>query len=490
MSGFDAGGEDGFYYPAIENPARLSRGIQGVEGGRMSASYGEMTLINNDGGLDGMADHYFDGRTLKLFIVRTKADRGSAVEILNAQVESVAIERDRVSVRLRDRLVTLAKPFSTNKYLGDNVLPDGVEGTEDIKDQQKPIIYGRVALMAPVCVNTSKLIYQVSANKCQIINVFDAGAYMTRDDDLYRTVEAMIEDEPDPGSYRIWATGGMFRLGSSPYGTLSVCVADSFEPSRISAAGLLKRIIRDAYANRSGEALYDTTIPADGYDWHWKDLQKLDEQNAASLGLVVQDGETTASLIDRICQSVGAFWGFDAFGKLRVVRLDAPSGSHVAILNDENLLTLERDADWQMPYQSVTVRSDNNYVPQDKSSLVGAVTEGQANWLKSETRDQTYTDNDVKSQRLLSEASTFESLLNSTAIAQAEAKRRVDLFATRRDYINMTVANPLAYLNIVDLGSVVKVESSRFGFETGKLFTVVGVGFDFQQNTFDIQAFG
>lgn len=487
--GYDAGGVDGFYHPSIENPCRLSRSVSGFDGGRINLSYGEMTLTNF-GELDDMANHFFDGRILKLSVVRTADSRATAVEIMNAQVEDVVVESNSVSVRLRDRAVTLDKPFSGEKYLGTNELPLGIEGTDDIKDQAKPIIYGRIALMSPVCVNTSKLVYQVSNTRCHIINVFDAGVYLTRNDDPYTSVEAMMEDEPEPGTYRLYPALGLFRLGAIPFGTLSVSVADSFEPQRISAAGILKRVLRDFWSNRSNNGDYDTTIPQDGWDWHWKDLALLDQKNAGSLGLIVNPDEVVSSIIDRICQSVGAFWGFDAFGKMKVFRLDAPSGNHVAIFNDENILTLERNPELRKPYQSVTLHSDTNYVVQERSSLAGSVTEARANWLKLASRDQTYTDDTIKSKRLLSEAETYDTLLNSTAIAQAEAKRRVDLLTERRDYISMTVANPLSYINTVDLGEVIKVETNRYGYDAGKLFTVIGVDFDFEQNTFDIQAFG
>ena len=485
--GYDAGGEDGFYAPRIENPALLDRAIGGDAGGRMSLSWGELTLVNIDGGLDAMADHYFDGRTFSLKVVRVNARYDMAVEILRAQIAAVAVEKTRVSVRLRDRTATLDKPFSSLKYAGDNELPNGIEGTaDDLIDQPKPIVYGRVALMSPVLVNTAKLIYQVSARPvAAIVNVFDAGAYLDRVWEDYADQADMEANEPPPGAFRCWRAGGCFRLGATPFGTVSACVAESFSPARISAAGLLTRIVQDAAANRP-----DSEQPSGGWDWHWKDLQTLDEQNAGSLGLLVGPEETTASLLDRVCASVGAYWGFDALGKLRVVRLDAPSGTPALILTEDSLLALERLPDRQLPWQAVTLRADGNFAVQDKGGMAGVVPEARVNWFSRATRDQTWRDAVVAQTRKLSEESTYDTALNGIAVAAAEARRRVELYAGRRDLISLTVANPLSLIDRVDLGEVIELRTPRLGFASGKLFTVIGVRPDFGRNTMDITLLG
>jgi hypothetical protein len=53
-------------------------------------------------------------------------------------------------------------PLQTTKYAGSNVLPAGREGVEDLKGKPKPVCLGSVFNIAPPCVNTSKLIYQVN----------------------------------------------------------------------------------------------------------------------------------------------------------------------------------------------------------------------------------------------------------------------------------------------------------------------------------------
>ncbi|WP_328716773.1 hypothetical protein VO226_16100 [Halomonas elongata] len=68
-------------------------------------------------------------------------------------------------------------PHPMESYDGSNVLPDGLEGTEDdIAGEPKPQVWGEVRNATPVQVNTSKLIYQVSSlSDCTVTAVYDKG---------------------------------------------------------------------------------------------------------------------------------------------------------------------------------------------------------------------------------------------------------------------------------------------------------------------------
>ena len=90
------------------------------------------------------------------------------------------------------------------QYLGNNVLPNGLEGTaDDIKGKTKPKVYGKVFNIEPMMVNTSKLIYQASdSDVYDIPNVYDKGAALTRGSD-YADSAAMLATAPSQGSTRL-----------------------------------------------------------------------------------------------------------------------------------------------------------------------------------------------------------------------------------------------------------------------------------------------
>ena len=475
--GYDNGGQ--FYEPRIEQPATLARSMGGSSvGGRTSQSYGELTLVNNDGGLNAVGDDFFDGRTMILKRGNPDMPYSTFSTVLVATVESVAMERERISFRLRDKAVTLDTPFSSAKYAGTNVLPNGIEGTaDDLKGQAKPRIFGRIALMAPKLVNTSKLIYQVNDGAVDaVVNVFDAGAYLTKVATDYTSQADMEANAPQAGTWRAWPAGGCFRLGSSPFGQVSTCVIEKWAYNQSNASGIIQRILTEK-----------------GYtsaDWVAADFVTLSEKNAGTLGVIVNDEETTASLLDRVCQSVGAWWGFDSIGRFRVARLDAPAGTAVTTLTDLDILELERQPEDRLPIWQTTVKADVNYVVQEKSALAGVVADNRVAWFNTESRDQKVSDSNVKSVRLLAEDESYDSLLNGISQAQAESNRRLSLFSVRRDTVTVTLANPYDHYSSLDLGAVVSLQTQKLGYTSGKLFTVTGVNIDYQANTIDLTLWG
>lgn len=478
-----------WYEPRLKQPATFSRSINTSElGGRQSISYGETLLSNDDGELDFLADDYFDGREMRVYYGRPSDPRERFVMILRAQMAAVAVEVKQVSIRLRDRAITLDKPFSTAKYGGTNILPAGVDGTpDDIKDQSRPVIFGRVALMEPVLVNTSLLIYQVNDGYAEIVNVFDGGAYLARETEDYAS-EAELTDEtnePRPGYYKVWPAGGYVRLGGRPFSTVSVSCVDSWNASEISAAGLLRRILE-----RAAEQRPDTLQPRTAADWHYFDLKQLDEDNAASLGVVVQPDETTLSLLDRICATVGAFWGFDALGALRVIRFEEPSATADLTLDVYEMLEAEREPESQVPYWRVTVRADQNFAVQDRTGLAGVVPADRSAWLGNPFRDSKAEDTDIQTTRLLAEEVTYESLLNGIGPAEAEAERRLGLFSVRRDVVTLTLPQPSFYGDSLDLGKTAKVIIPRLGYQSGKNMTIIGLSVDYANDRCDVTLWG
>jgi hypothetical protein len=350
-----------------------------------------------------------------------------------------------------------------------------VEGTpDDIQDQIKPRLFGRIALMQPVLVNTAKLIYQVNEQAVDaVLNVFDGGAYLTKASD-YNSLSDLYAFDPPAGQWRAFPPLGLIRLGSTPINTLSVSVVEKWDHLQNTAAGLIQRILTEKGVT----------------NWVAADFTTLNQNNAGSIGIVVDGEETTASLLDRICASVGAWWGFDALGRFRVARFEAPTGSAVATLTDDLIIDAERQPETQLPFWSVKVKADINYAVQDKNGLAGVVTESRAAWLKEASREQKAENATVKTTRLLAEEITYDTALNGISIAQAEAARRLNLYAVRRDVVNLTLANPQQYYTSLDLGAVVNLASTRLGYGTGRLMTVTSVGVDYQTNTIDLTLWG
>ena len=471
-----------FYEPRIEQPASMSREIfsNGQIGGASTAGYGELTLINNDGALDYLADYAFDGRSL---VIRV-GDENSAYSavnfpvILKASIAQVALEWGRVSVRLKDRQAELDKPLQVNVYAGSNSLPLGLEGVSDLKASQKPKLYGRVNNVSPVLVNTSLLTYQVNDGAiAEIVNVMDKGAYLSRGTD-YASQAAMEATSPTAGQFRVWPAGGYFRVGVTPAGQVTATVWESNTIEANTAAQIAYRLVTGA----GGVLAVDTVAT---------DYTTLDGQNAGSVGLYVQNGQTIADALDKISQSVGAWWGFDSLGRFRMARLDLPTGTAVATFTKTEIITIEREQtpieNNTVPAWKVIINSDVNWTQQDGGSLAGSVSADRRTWLAAISRPTSVEDAAVKTKHPTAQIVTYDTLLPGSAIATPEATRRLTMLKGESHILSITVRVDAATLALIDLGVVVSIQHNRFGLSAGKLYRVIKIQTNYQSNQLDLR---
>lgn len=194
---------DGDYYDArIAKPALLQ--VYPVTGGLYAHIFptggaGDIELSNADGGLDFLDDYAVDGQSA---VVKFLDDDGSLIEMFNGTAQAISDDNDRKRIKLIPRSEALKKDHPFDVYLGDNVLPAGLEGTEgDLKDGVKPKLWGDVRNIPAKLVNQSLLIYQVSSlADCTITSVYDDGVKLVN----YRTNGAH-----SLGATSIAITGGL-----------------------------------------------------------------------------------------------------------------------------------------------------------------------------------------------------------------------------------------------------------------------------------------
>lgn len=216
------------YLPRVLQPGNIKLAMfqDGKTGGASSVGYGDISLANKDGMLDSLLQYSFNGRSI---VVKEVTDAGQSV-IFTGTLEQPLFTMDTVSLMIRDRQIILDQALLTNLYAGNNVLPDGVEGVDDIKGKPKPRVYGTVANITPVLVNTAKLTYQVSDKSVYSIVVYDNGVNITAGADCV-DVAALQAAIVAPGTFQTCKAAGIFRLGSSPAGqiTADVAATDGYE---------------------------------------------------------------------------------------------------------------------------------------------------------------------------------------------------------------------------------------------------------------------
>ena len=458
-----------FCDPRIIDPGSL--GLHAFGDGRTSGTTrlesGDLVLVNTDGALDDWINYSFDGRSIT---IRSGEEGGaypsSFTTVFKGTMESFETTFDKAVIKLRDKQFVFDLPLLTTLYTGSNVLPDGLEGTpDDIKDTQKPRVYGKVYNITPAFINTSKLTYQVSDGPVQSISaVYDKGAAFTAGAD-FATTTLLQAAVPAAGSYVTCLSAGMFRLGSKPAGTVTADVTQGATAADRTVAQIVKAVALAASLSAGEISAADVTA--------------LDTLNSSVVGVYVSDDSTFQSVIDQLVNSVGAYASFDNTGTLRMGRLASPSGTPLLYLQEYDIRdNFERRSikDGGIPVYRVSVNYSKIYTPQS-SDLAGVVTEARRAAIAKEWSVSKVEDIAIKTQWKLSDELKQDTLLTNATDAATEAARLLALYKVRRDLYEVTISSSLfaqANLKIMD---VVSVTSSRFGMSGGKLFKVLGYSF-------------
>lgn len=448
--------DDAFYDPRMLQPGLYQAGLYAGQLLLQNRSgHGETTLENSDGALDYLADYAVDGRTMEL-----KFDEQLQVV---GTVSRLAFRENEVGVILRDPLEPLRSPHPMDIYAGDNVLPDGLEGTEDdIAGEPKPQVWGRVRNAQPVLVNTSKLIYQVSSlADCSVTAVYDRGVLLT-DGGAYADTAELQSTSPAAGQYRHYQ--GYFRLGASPVGTVTVDAEQATPTLGTVAAGLA--------AERS-------------YTLHADDVTALDAFGAVSVYL--SNETNTLDILDQLAESIGGYLTSPVAGELRMGEWLAPEANDNAIYpySMSNITRSSTGAGENgLPVWRVTMDYDPNSTVQ--SDLAGDVPSERRARVAQEYRRVISSDQAVRDRHPLAGEVTIRSRLASRTIAQQVANRILALLSARRDTVEIEARETLTPI----VGASVTPTTPRFGYSEGRAMRVTGYRLNAENQELTLQLWG
>lgn len=499
-----------YYWPRLLQPLNFRRDIYSAAttGGAGRVSYGEIRLINNDGGLDYLADYALSGQRVRMLIGEAGnalsdpgEDYSTFEELVVAKVQrplfganaggdSNNAESNALVLQIYDRLQDLAVAIQPNKYAGTNVLPNGLEGvdSEDIKDRPKPLLFGLVLNITPPCVNTARLIYQPNDGPIVVAFVYDNGAFLTLQAD-YTDQADMEANAPTAGSFRVWPAGGYFRLGAEPAGTITCTLADtSFAPD-VTAAQVAVRIATHTPETGLGGV--------DSIDIDFDDVADIDAANAARVGIFLNGGETFGAALDAILGSIGVWYGFDRFGMFRMQRLELPiapydvtfrvgSRDEPMALGDFNIVAYRfvpsNDPERGLPTYRVSLEHSRNYTVQPPSVTAGIVLQDRKNFLAAETRTEAFPadgeDFPVQDTWPLATEKKVSTLIVDQIDAPIEAERLYDIYSEPRTFLEIDTILRSDIIALVDLGSVVNIVIPRLGFDEGQIMRVIGMQYN------------
>lgn len=481
-----SGSATAFYEGRIQQAANVQRSMfsPNSTSGRSQIGFGNLVLANNDGGLDGLLNYSFAGRsiTIRLGEVLPNGDGTPAwTTVLKGTMEQAEFSWQRVVVRVRDRQQDLAKPLQQTRFAGTNALPAGLEGVAtDIKGKPKPIVFGQVFNAQLPQVNSTRLIFQAHDGLLQSVDaVYDRGVTLTAGA-AYASQVDMETNAPAAGQYRVWNTsaGCYIRLGSNPSGVVTADLTQGAAASNRTAAQLFSAILA-----RAGVV-----------DVNAADITALDAAVSYPLGLFCSTYNDTSALqaCDIVMQSVGAWFGSDSTGVMRCGRLELPTGASVGTINATDVISVERvsSKDPGVGIPAWKVKLGYQRIWEVQNDLASGVTADRKEYLANEYRRTEASDSAVLTVNATSPEIEFLTTLVSATDAAAEASRRLTIYKTRRDMLEVRVRVDAALAAALDIGKIVTLQLNRYGLSAGKKFLIIGLRTDMRNRMFDLTLWG
>ena len=447
--------------------------------GAISAGGGEITAVN-DGGLDELVtDYATNGREVSMWVAKKYSKNFPADYslIYRGTIKLITSTFDTLKIQISDKMQSLENPLLQTKYLGNNALPNGLEGSaSDIKGERKPRVYGPVKNLSPYLVNTASLIYQVSDKPCAVSAAYSRGVQWAFSGN-YATIADLqnVTLNPPSNGYKVYsgAEGCYIKVGSVPAGTVTVHAATSEKR----CAELIKTIALDA-----GIALADINL-----------------DDVAALNVITYQcgvwvsGETTAlQAMSFIASGIGAYFSFDRLGVLRMSRLEAPSGLPVLEILPDIVSKIElvstADTDQGVPAKTLTLEYAKNYTVQ--TDLDNTAAAGRAAFSAAEWRHAVATSASAAALYVDAPEIMVETSLANEADALAESTRRIEQLQSRRVFEVTASADDGDPYSTVDIGDVIRVTYPRFGLDNGEIFRVIGIVYDTRLSEITLRVWG
>jgi hypothetical protein len=420
------------YLPVIAGGVQLTEelSLEGAGG----LSYGDIELYNLTGELDVWLDYVWANRPIRVYLgdlLWPRADYQLIFDGIVADLDSKS--RDRLNIKVRDKLQRLNSPVSDVK-LG---------GSTPNADEIIPITLGEVSNITPLLTDPAAHEYQYhDGNSEGLIEARDNGVPVT------------VTDHP---------TTGKFNLTASPSGTIT-CSTQGDKPGGVYSNTIAKLIERIATGyGKSSTRFLSTDI----------DITNFADFNTAHpqpVGVFVRGRENCITVIQALAASVGAQAVISRTGKLRLLQIALPPGGTPVEITPADMVQ-----DSLHIVQRIDVRSSvklgycKNWTVQN--GLQTGIPAEHRDLFADEYLAVTQSDSAVAAvYKLDAEPIQRDTLLLGTADADAEATRELDLYKTPRTVFGFEGFSRLLTL---ELGQAVTLTHPRFGLAAGKTGMVV-----------------
>lgn len=484
--GYTGGGYT--WLPRIINPGLLKISLfsGGKTTGASSYSFGEIVLGNfkqfsdSVGPIDFIKDYNFYGRTVKMYYGPMNASFPSGfTQGFTAVVAGQSHNWETISLSLRGQQAELDVPVSTVKFAGTNALPNGREGTIDLRGKDKPVLLGRSFNFEPSQCNSAKLIYAVSPLTGISVDEFGS-EFHVYDEGVELYYSGKVADieavQPPPGQYSA-SLDGYIRLGSTPAGQVTCSGCSKGDSLTSHPANLVTKVLtllgKSSLINTASFTAYAT-------------------KDKAERGLVAT-GKNASTVIDEILAPLG-YWYYNATGNLVLGFLEDPSTltpvyTLTTLPASVNIASFacRKAADTKdgIPASSVTMTYQKNYTIQAQPA--GSVSTDRRQ--KIALPYSTNAANSILPIHPLSSPFSIDTALSNSNPTFANKVR--DLYTDDRELVDVSITQN-HFLETVGLlpGNCVALDlQGRFGY-SGKHMIIVGATIDYAKELTQLTLWG
>lgn len=468
-----------FFDGRAKNPLDLERNLPLVpeRGSRLSIQIGTLTLYNQDGILDNIAQNYaVDGRsiTVKLGIKDGRYDEFGVV--FSGLTANWNDDESEVKIVVRDAAYQTDIPLQSVSYGGTG----GADGTSNNAGAPKPLTFGFVRNITPILINPGNFTYQFHSRQAQgVTAVYDGGSALTATAD-YATYADLAAASVASGSYATCLALGLIRLGVAPTRSVTMDAQGDAVGGYVSRAGAIARRILTDFGG----------IPLASIG---AGFVALDISDNNGIGWYSQSaGQTVNDAVNEVMGGVVAYWGNTRVGTFDAGRMAEPdAGNIIGDFDSIDILDIEQTelpSEIDPPIWNRVVGYQRNWTVQGNNDVAPAVSATQKQFLAEEYRYVTSSDSSIKADYLLAQSpSALPLLYDDQSAAQARADNLLALYKVRRQFLTVTFKRQP---HLMDLGDTIRITWPRFGLAAGKAFLIVGIREECQSQRCSVTLWG
>lgn len=189
--------------------------------GAVRPSFGEIVLMNNDGGLDAWMGYAISGAKVTVRIGDENAAYPAGyTTVYVAYAQHLIADFDQIRLRLRDRLNLLDQPLITSSFAGTG----GLEGSTAMAGKLKQWVSSDPCWFPPILIDAALQLYFVQSTGAgglaSFFKIYEGAIEITRNTN-YPDAATCLSTSPAAGECRFWLGTGddgpvYVRLGSVP----------------------------------------------------------------------------------------------------------------------------------------------------------------------------------------------------------------------------------------------------------------------------------